>query len=280
MELDLPSGPVKQVYSPALRRVVDTFLMNTSQVQTEFRSVVQGRGGGFEEQCDAILLGYFKHDTCSAAMAILPNRKWLLHATDQADLRSMIRSVPEDIAPMRIGGEADIVRHAIEIRGSGRPTEIELREYAHLELSPQRVPHGSGGQHRLARSMDMRRLEEYVSEYESEVGDILDCDWDALVSDSRVLMAVVEGTIASFAVRAASTLDRILIKGVYTFKPFRRRGLAGSLVASLAHQAAGRGQATAAIVGVNNEPMLALLDSLRFRKTADYITAVYHDESV
>ena len=97
--------------------------------------------------------------------------------------------------------------------------------------------------------------------------------------ENRILLGVVEGTIASVAVRGSQTLDHVLIDGVYTFKPYRRRGLAKRLVAALARQASGRKQVASTIVGTKNEPMLALLNELGFLVTADYLVVTSKPKS-
>jgi len=268
--LDLPGGPVIQVHSPRMRGVVDTFLKNTSSVQTGFRSILQGPGGGFQGDMNAIVIAHIEGDICTAAIAATNSHRWFIHSTRPGSLQSVLDLVPPNIIPRRIGGEAAIIKEAIDHTRFKNLEMDNLLECTHLVLGNFDFPVGPGGHHRLARTNDVPRLDEYAIEFEKEVGYPAPTDWRNLIAENRIMLNVVEGTVASVAIRKAETLDHILIEGVYTFKPFRRRGLAKKLVAALARQGVGKSQSAVTVVGRDNRPMLSLLDYLQFTPTADY----------
>jgi len=264
-------GPVIQVHSTRLRSLVDTFLRNTSRVQTAFSALLQGSDGGFQGEMEEVMLAHVEQEKCSAALAIMRDRKWLIHSSNPQALERTLATVPADMNPWRIEGEAQIVKLALD-HGRLRSLHVgELFDCLSLETSPRKTAHGPGGHHRFAQPSDVPRLDEYAVEFEKAVGWPPPCNWKKLIAENRILLGMVEGTVASVAVRSADTLDRILIEGVYTFKAFRRRGLARRLVAALVKQAAGRGQAAQAIVEKGNRPVLALLEGLQFHKTTDYL---------
>ncbi len=273
--LSLPPGAVIQVQSPRMRSIVDTFLMNTSPTHTAFRSLLQGSSGGFQGHMDALVLARVEKDLCSAALAIVSPRKWLIHSGNATALDELLDAVPKDLAPSRLEGEDRIVLQALA-NGTFRKSPLQpFHEYVHFVREPRIIPHGPGGHHRLAGASDIPRLEEYAAEYEAEMGIAPPNDWDRLIVENRILLGVVEGTIASVAIRGAETLDHVVIEGVYTFKAFRRRGLAKKLVAALSHQAAGRGQTAAVIVAKDNKPGYALLEILQYHKTVDYLIVMF-----
>jgi len=258
-----------------MRSIVDTFLMNTSATHTAFRSLLQGSGGGFQGHMDSLVLARVEKDVCSAALAIVLLKKWLIHSANATALEELLEAVPEDLAPLRLEGEDKIVRRALENGAFRKPPLQPFHECVHFVREPRIIPHGPGGHHRLAGAPDIPRLEEYAAEYEAELGLAPPNDWDRLIVENRILLGVVEGTIASVAIRGAETLDHVVIEGVYTFKAFRRRGLAKKLVAALSHQAAGRGQTAAAVIAKDNKPGHALLEILQFHKTVDYLIVMF-----
>lgn len=262
---------IVQVRSPQVRRTVDTFLMNATPVQTAFRALLQGPERAYKGNLESTVTAFMDREACSAASAVSPDGAWRIHATDTTSLNRLLGG----LLPSRIEGEAEVVRKALEhplLAGLPKP---EFRAYNHLELTPRKIAQGPQGHHRAAQRNDIPRLERYAEEYKAETDEETRQDWETLIAEKRILLAVFEGTPASVAVRGAETLDRVTVEGVFTFRPFRRRGLARGLVAALARQAAGRGQSVSAIVPENNAPMLALLDKLRFTKTADYLIATF-----
>jgi predicted GNAT family acetyltransferase len=176
-----------------------------------------------------------------------------------------------------MGGESTVMQQAL-----AHPVLVKqisaIRECLHLELAPRKIPHSSGGHHRFAQTSDIPRLDQYLSEFAAELDEIPPHDWRTMIAENRILLSIQEGTVTSVAQRGPSTLDRMQIEGVFTFKPFRRRGLARNLVTALTRQAAGRGQDTSAIVGKDNKPMLSLLDALQFNKTTSYLIATFEQE--
>jgi len=270
MNLNLPVGPEIQVHSLRMRNLVDTFLKNTSTVHTAFRSLLQGVDGGFQGEMDSLVIARVEDEACIAALAIVPGYRWYLHSLEKAALDNFLSALPKFLKLKRLEGETKVLNTALghDFFKSLKPELIH--ECFQLELVPKGTQHGPGGLHRLAQQSDIPRLEEYAAEYESEVGLAPPNDWDRLVPEKRILLGVFEGNVASVAVRGPDTLDHMMIEGVYTFNSFRRRGMARKLVSALARQAAGRGLVATALVGKNNKPMLELLDTLQFLKTADY----------
>jgi len=275
--LTFPPGPVIQIHSTRMRSLVDTFLRNTSTVQTEFRAILQGPGGGFQGEMIAVVIGHIENDACSAAVAMLPDGKWLVHSINEISLTELLDRIPSRFKPLRIEGGVEPVKQAIQhARFEKRPAQYTI-DCLHLETTGK-ITHNPGGLHRLARHSDIPRLDEYAGEFETMKESMPRPNWEMLISENRILLGIVEGTVASVAIRGPGTLDRVLIDGVYTFKSFRGRGLARKLVAALAQQAEGRNQTAAVVVGTKNKPMIALLEELDFHKTADYLIAVFEGE--
>ncbi len=275
MRLELPEGPVLQAYSSLKRHDITTFLMNSSRVHTVFRSLLEGSGGGFEGPLNGLVLAYQDGINITGALAILPDRTWYIHALNIEALVEVIESVPEDLSPRKIEGESGMVEKAVKSLGMRGLTAEELVKCIHLEAPSRLSVHSTEGKHRLAKPTDITRLEEYASEFGLEVGESPNRDWRNLIAEKAIMLGIVEGTIASVAIRSASTIDRVLIEGVYTFKPFRHRGLARSLIATVAMQAVGRSQVTVSVVPISNEIMMGLLTDLGFHKSADYLVAKY-----
>ncbi len=275
--LALPPGPIIQVRSPRMRMLVDTFLRNTSTVHVAFSAMLQGTDGGFQGDMPGVVLAHVDRESCSAAAAFLPGEILLVHSNNPNALKLILDAIPDGLAPSRIEGESNTVRLALRHPWLAELPGPQSKDCVHLAMTRDEVRHGPGGHHRLARETDRPRLDEYAREYEKETGDVPPSDWNRLIGENRIFLGVVEGTIASVAIRGAETLDHVLIAGVYTFKAFRRRGLARKLVAAMAARAAGRGKSAAMIVGKDNMPMLALADELKFYKTADYTIAIFSD---
>ncbi|HDS31134.1 MAG TPA: hypothetical protein ENN67_08840, partial [Firmicutes bacterium] len=97
-----------------MRQTVSTFLMNTARAHTVFRALMEGPDGGFQGPVDAIVLAYENGASCSAAVAVLPNRYWYLHGLNGVALAKIIDSVPRQLKPLKIHGEPDSVRRALE----------------------------------------------------------------------------------------------------------------------------------------------------------------------
>jgi GNAT superfamily N-acetyltransferase len=225
----------------------------------------------------AVVVGYVDNDACSAVVAMLPDGKWLVHSINENSLHEMLDLIPPRFKPSRIEGEVQPVQQAIKHnRFKKRPVQYII-DCLHLETSGK-ITHNPGGLHRLARHSDIPRLNEYAGEFETQKESMPRPNWEMLISENRILLGIVEGTVASVAIRGPATLDRVLIDGVYTFRAFRGRGLAKKLVAALAQQAEGRNQTAAVVVGTKNKPMIALLEELDFHKTADYLIAVFEGE--
>jgi GNAT superfamily N-acetyltransferase len=278
LDLALPPGPVIQVFSPRMRRIVDTFLMNHAPAIVAFRAFLQGPDGGFQGDMSGAALVYYEQEKCLAALAVLNNRTWYIHSTEKKILSKLLDIVIGKLTPLRIEGAPDVVRQAIDkikVPGNLAP---EIRDCVHLELPPKRIPRGPGGHHRFAKLSDIPRLDQYLGEFQAELGDLPPHDWPALIAENRILLGMVEGNVAAVAQRGPSTYDRMLIEGMYTFRPYRRRGLAKNLVAALAGYASGKDLTTSVIVGKENRPILALLEALQFHKTSDYLVAIYQSE--
>lgn len=280
IRLKLPLGPVIQVHSTRMRSLVDNFIKNTSKVHTTFRGLLQGLDGGFQGDMDGVVLAHIEDETCMAALAVVPGNRWFIHDNDAEILVKLLDGTPWELThPSKVEGETPVIQDILKHQYF-KAREVEhIKECLHLELEDFKSPHGPGGRHRLAQEADLRRLEEYAEKYEAELGNRPPFDIEKMVMENRILLGVVEGTIASVAVRGSQTLDHVLIDGVYTFKPFRRRGLAKRLVAALARQASGRKQVASMIVGNQNEPMLALLNELGFLVTADYLVVTLKPKS-
>jgi len=270
------AGIITAVNSPRYRRITDTFLMNSTPVHTVFRSILQGSDGGFKGRLDdLVIVGELEDEYCSSVLSIAPDRKWRVHSKDSDSLDKLLNS----IAPSRIEGEASVIRNALKhplYAGLGEPV---VKEYFHMELSQRKIPHPSSGHNRFAHPADIPRLNEYARAFLEETSDNPPTDWNNLISENRILIALVEGTIACIAMRSAETIDRVFFEGVYTFKPFRKRGLAKRLIAAISRQASVREKRTATIVRTHNRPMIALLESLGFAKTADYIIAEFPEKT-
>lgn len=277
--LTFPPGPVLHVHSPRMRSLADTFLRNTSLVHTEFSSILQGPDGGFQGEMSAVVVAYVDNDSCLAASAMLPDGKWLIHSINDEALSEMLEKIPPRFKPSRIEGEVQVVKQAIEHERFAKCKAKYTIECVHMETTGK-ISHNPGGLHRLARHSDILRLDQYAEEFETQKESMPRPNWEKLIAENRILLGIVEGTVASVAIRGPSTLDRVLIDGVYTFRSFRGRGLARRLVAALTQQAQGRGQTAAAIVGADNGPMIALLEELDFHKTADYLIAVFSGDDV
>jgi len=270
-----PDGPELQVHSVRMRSSVDTFLMNTSRIHTEFRSLLQGINGGFQGEIDGLVIARIEEDLCSAALAIIQDNRWLLHSRNEKALIGLLDSIPRKYKPSNIEGETHVVEPAVEhARFKGKAPRL-LRECIKLESSTNGLPHGPGGRHRLAQLTDIPRLEEYAVAFEKETGSSPWTDWENIITDKGILLGVYEGNVASVAVRGAKTLDQVLIEGVYTFPAFRRRGLAKRLVSALTQQATGKGQIAEIIVPKDNQAMLSLLENLHFMETSNYLVAKY-----
>jgi predicted GNAT family acetyltransferase len=254
---------------------MDTFLMNTTPVLTAFRAFLEGPDGGYQGDLSGSAVAFIEGDKILAATAILNDNGWLLHATDKKALNRLLDTLLEKLIPVSIEGEAQTVIQALKHPRLSALPDIRTRQCVHLELTSKRIPRRTAGHHKFAQMSDIPRLEQYSSEYAAELGETPPDDWRTLTSENRILLGIQEGTIASVAQRGATTLDSVSIVGVYTFKPYRRRGMAEGLVAALARQAAGRDQVAGAIVGKDNAPMLALLEGLQFNKTTEYLVAAF-----
>jgi len=273
--LSLPIGPVIQIHSPRMRNSVDTFLKNTSHAHTVIRSILQGPDGGFQGDMDAIILGLVEKDICSAVLAIRHGRRWFVHSRNNQALEQLITSVPRGYRPSGLEGHSDVVQEALHFKPVSKNKPKQTREYVHYSMAPRIIPMGAGGHNRLAQTSDITRLEEYAENLNNEVGVTLLDKWDSMIAENRIMLGVVEGTVASVAIRAAETIDQILIDGIYTFKPFRRRGMASRLIATMARQAAGRGQSSGVIVRANNAQMIKLLEKLEFQRDTDYTIVTF-----
>jgi GNAT superfamily N-acetyltransferase len=270
VNLNLPIGPEVQVHSVRLRTSVDTFLKNTSTVHTGFRSLLQGPDGGFQGDMNSLVIARIEDEACVAALAIVPDDRWFIHSLSRETMDKFLSAIPKKLKPARMEGEKKVLNTVLQHKLFAT-RKIELVHECYLmELEPKGTQHGPGGHHRLAQQADIPRLEEYSVEYEAEIGLAPPSDWDSLLDEKRIMLGVYEGTIASVAVRGPETFDHLMIEGIYTFQPFRRRGLARRLVSALTRQAAGKGLTATAVVGKNNKPMLELLDTLQFLKTSDY----------
>jgi GNAT superfamily N-acetyltransferase len=273
--LDVSDGSVVQVYSTGMRQTVSTFLMNTSRVHTVFRALLEGPDGGFQGPMDAIVLAGMDNGSCSAALAVLPNRNWYVHSLKRHGLKKAVDNIPREFKPLRLHGEPESVRYAIENSRLKSMKVKKTAEFLFYEMPMRMAPRPSVGQQRLARPTDLARLDEYVAEFGKEVSGEPHEQWREFMDENRIMLGIVEGTIASVAIRGALTIDRVQLEGVFTFKPFRRRGLARSLVAVLSRQASGNGRMAVSIVPSDNVPMISLLDSLGFNKTSDYVIVEY-----
>jgi len=271
----LSPGPVIQIHSPRMRNAVDTFLKNTSHSHTVIRSILQGPNGGFQGDMNAIILGLVDKDICSAVLAITHGKRWFVHSRNTQSLETLLAAVPRGYKPLIVEGHEDIAAGALKFKPLSKMKTRKIRPYIYYSMAPRIIPVGPGGHSRLARTADIPRLEEYAENLESEVGVFLLEDWEKMISENRIMLGVVEGTVASVAIRAAQTIDQILIDGIYTFKPFRRRGMATRLIAALTRQAAGRGQASGVIVGKDNTPLIELLEKLEFQRDSDYQIVVF-----
>jgi GNAT superfamily N-acetyltransferase len=261
-----------------MRRIVDTFLMNTTPVNTAFRAFLQGPDGGYQGDLKGAALVDYEHEKCLAMAAILPDRTWYVYSTEKPALMRLLDVALVKLRPRVIEGELSVVWQALEHPLLAANPGPRTQECVHLELAPRKIPHTPEGHHRFAQLGDIPRLEEYMVEYKAEVGELPPHDWKTMIAENRILLSIMEGTVASVAQRGPTTLDRMLIAAIFTFRPFRKRGLARNLVAALARQAAGRGQSTSTIAAKDNKATLALLDSLQFNKTAEYLKAVFETE--
>jgi GNAT superfamily N-acetyltransferase len=270
MDLNLPIGPEIQVHSLRMRNSVDTFLKNTSTVHTAFRSLLQGLDGGYQDDMDSLVIARVEDEACVAALAIVPGYRWYIHSLEKTALDNFLSAIPKNLKVKRLEGETKVLHTALEHKFFASIKPELIHDCYQLELVPKGTQHGPGGLHRLGQASDIPRLEEYAVEYEAELGLAPPAEWDRLIPEKRILLGVIEGTVASVAVRGPDTLDHMMVEGVYTFKAFRRRGLARKLVSGLVRQAAGKGLVATALVGKNNKPMLDLLDTLQFLKTTDY----------
>jgi ribosomal protein S18 acetylase RimI-like enzyme len=248
--------------------------MNTSQVHSAFRAFLQGPDGGYMGDLKGAAIAAIQNEKCLAVAAIFHDRTWLVHSTDKSALWRLLDVALAKLKPLRIEGEAEQVQIALAHPKLAKTKPVSIQECLHLELAQRKLPKGSAGHQRFANANDIPRLEEYCAEYEAELGGTLPREWRSLIAENRILLGIFEGTIAAVVQRGPSTLDRVQLEGLYTFKAFRRRGLAKSLIAALARQAAGRDQATSAIVGKDNAPMLELLRDLEFNVTAEYEIAI------
>lgn len=272
IRLDLPPGPVMQIHSARMRSIVDTFIKNTSKTHTSFRGLLQGRDGGFQGDMDGTVIAHIVDDKCLAALAVVPDKRWYIHDNDARILVKLLDGLPKALLkPHYVEGESAVILDAVKHCFFGEPGVDHIKECVHLELEEMKGPYGPGGHHRLAQESDFPRLEEYYDEYEAEIGNRPPFNLEKMIVEKRILLCVVEGAVAAAIIRGSQTLDRVLIDGVYTFKPYRKRGLARTLITALARQASSRGQVASVIVGKKNSGALALLDSLGFLPTADYL---------
>lgn len=270
----LPAGPVVQVIYPEHRLLTDRFLMNTTRVLTSFRAILQGPDGGHHGSLEASIFAWIKDDSCLAALAVKPDNTWLIHAIDHSACRELVTCVAKLIFPGRIEGEPYIVKEVLDNPVFDKSINPSIHQYLHLELEyPQRLKEPSG-QMRFAVVKDINRLEQYCEEYKRETGENPPCDWRRLIAEKRILIVITEGTQASIIQRGATTIDRLQIEGLFTYKPFRRRGYASNLVSTLVQQARGRGCIVSAIVKTNNTPALSLLKKLGFAITSEYSVAI------
>ncbi|MCX6647342.1 MAG: GNAT family N-acetyltransferase [bacterium] len=272
IRLDLPPGPVMQIHSTRMRSLVDTFIKNTSKVHTSFRGLLQGRDGGFQGDMDGTVIAHIVDDKCLAALAIVPDKRWYIHDNDAKTLTKLLDGLPRSLGkPHMVEGESPVIYDAVKHNFFKEPGVSHIKECVHLELEEMKVPYGPGGHNRLAQESDLPRLGDYYDEYDKETGNRPPYNLEKMIAEKRVLLCVVEGAIAAVAIRGSQTLDRVLIDGVYTFKPYRRRGLSRRLITALARQGSSRGQVASVIVGKKNDGALALLDSLGFIPTAEYL---------
>ena len=280
IRLDLPSGPVMQVHSTRMRSLVDTFIKNTSKAHTAFRGLLQGRDGGFQGDMYGTVIAHIDGEKCLAALAIVPDNRWFIHDNDAQTLLKLLNGLPSSLPkPAIIEGESAVIQDAIKHNFFKVPGVKHIKECMHLELEEMKVQFGPGGHHRLGQESDIPRLEEYYEEYEAEIGNRPPFNLEKMIAEKRILLCVIEGAVAAVIIRGSQTLDRVLIDGVYTFKPYRRRGLARRLITALARQASSRGQVASVITGKKNKSALDLLDSLGFLPTADYLVVTLKSRS-